>query len=118
VVPAGTSVPTTKVVMSSPAAAPRNRFTSSALMIAAVAPESVSTCRSSGSVCRKITGVTTAPARQIARYETNTSGVFIIITTTRSPGATPCARRPPAVRADRSWISPEVDHLPSKNSDS
>jgi hypothetical protein len=57
----------TNVVMSSPSAAPRNRPVSSGLMIAAVAPESVRMCRSSGPLCRKITGVTTAPARQIAR---------------------------------------------------
>jgi hypothetical protein len=48
----------------------------------------------------------------------NTSGQFIVITTTRSPGRTPCARSPPPARADRSWISPEVSHLPSNNSDS
>ena len=64
-------------------------------------------CCSSGGLIRNTTGVTTAPARQIALQVMPTSGQFAISTTTRSPADTPSFTSPPDTRQARSNRSPE-----------
>ena len=65
-----------------------------------------------------MTGVTTAPARQIAEYAMATSGQLAIVTITRSPGRTPSSIRPAARRRERSNRSWERCQRPSNHNDS
>jgi hypothetical protein len=102
---------------SSPATAGRTFGSSSVVATTATAPESVTMCRSSGAVIRKIAGVTTAPARQMAWYATNTSGQLAIITTTREPAVIPSARSPALARSALAWMAPEAYHVSSKTSE-
>ena len=77
------------------------------------APESFSACRSSSSLTRKISGVTTAPARHAAVYVIRTSGQLAISTSSRSPGRTPRPASPVPSRDPRSAICPLVCQAPS-----
>ena len=111
---AGTSPATTTCRTSGAAAAAAViRDSSSGEVTTATAPESTSTCRSSASLSRNTTGVTTAPARQIAPYATSTSGPLAMQTTTRSPGRTPSPTRPPVSRRTASSRSGAAMRRPS-----
>ncbi len=72
--------------------------------------------RSSAADTRKTTGVTTAPARHSALYNTGTSGQLAMTTTTRSPGHTPSRRSPDATRLARSSSAPDECQTPSNHS--
>jgi hypothetical protein len=101
-----------------PFSAARTLGRNSAVVTTPTAPESARPCRSSSSLTRKISGVTTTPARHAAVYVMSTSGQLAISTTSRSPGRTPSRISPAANRDARSARAARVNHRPSKNSDS
>ena len=88
--------------------------TNSPVVSTAAACESVMTWASSAVLARKISGVATRPAHQHAWYVIPTSGQFAIRMTTRSPGCSPAASRPPASRRARPKSSVESYVTPSK----
>ena len=116
--PASPSPPATRMWRSSGARSV-TRITvpsSSAVVTTVVAPESLRMCASSSPETRNTTGVITAPARQSAPYAISTSGQLAMSTTTRSPGRTPSAAKPAAVRPARSRSSADRHVLPSNTS--